>query len=657
MATKKKLLQAAAGSAGSAGLDVEDVFSTYLYEGASAAQTITNGVDLAGEGGMVWGKQRTGTGYHWIFDTERGHSKWLYPNDTMGEQSGAGGISSFNSDGFDLQGTSTFFNGSGQDYASWTFRKAPKFFDVVTYTGDGVAGRTVSHNLGSAPGCIIIKRTDSTSAWTVYHRGMDSTAPEDYAMYLNATGARTDSTVFWNDTAPTSTDFTVSNNNLNNGNGATYVAYLFAHNDGDGEFGPDGDADIIKCGSYVGDDQDDGPEIDLGFEPQWLLVKNASSARNWVLVDNMRGIVTGGTDANLYPNTTSAEDPANGIRLTPTGFKCDSGGDNFNGNGHTMIYMAIRRGQLAVPEDATDVFAIDTRTAVSSISGTEPSFSAGFPPDMALWRTVDTTANNLLTSRLTQSKLMYTNLDNAETSSTNGAYYFDKENGWFSLTSSDSDSYSWMWRRAPGFFDVLCYTGTGANRTIQHNLNASPDMIWLKSRETVSSSNDWIVYSSAFSNPTDTNITLNSSGGQNTGSGAILWNSTAPTDSTFSLGTYNGLNQSGKEYIAYLFSTLAGVSKIGSYAGSNSDQTIDCGFTAGARFVLIKNISRNSDWIVLDSVRGIVSGTDPFLRLNDNTSQNSAADYIDPDNSGFIVTGANSPTNQSGDNYIFYAIA
>lgn len=182
-------------------------------------------------------------------------------------------------------------------------------------------------------------------------------------------------------------------------------------------------------------------------------------------------------------------------------------------------------------------------------------------------------------------------------------------------------------------------------------------MIWLKSRETVSSSNDWIVYSSAFSNPTDTNITLNSSGGQNTGSGAILWNSTAPTDSTFSLGTYNGLNQSGKEYIAYLFSTLAGVSKIGSYAGSNSDQTIDCGFTAGARFVLIKNISRNSDWIVLDSVRGIVSATEPFLRLNDSAAQNSAADYIDPDNSGFIVTGANSPTNQSGDNYIFYAIA
>lgn len=654
MSNFKKTMMAAAGGAG--GLDIPDVFSTYLYSGNSSAQTITNGIDLAGEGGLWWLKVRSQAGSHALYDSTRATGSEHFPlfsNATNAEY-----------DDFDTTPTSTGFtinstssgtvNETGQDYVSWTWRKAPKFCDIVEYTGNNTA-RTISHNLGTTPGLIICKAKNSGGNWKVWHRSLSNGASG--VMNLNRTDAETSNTTVWNNTLPTDTVFSLGTSNQANETGLDFVAYLFAHNDGDGEFGPDSDADIIKCGSYVGDDQDDGPEIDLGFEPQWLLVKNASSARNWVLVDNMRGIVTGGTDANLYPNTTSAEDPANGIRLTPTGFKCDSGGDNFNGNGHTMIYMAIRGGQLAVPEDADDVFAIDTRTAVSSISGTDASFYAGFAPDMALWRTVDTTANNLLTSRLTQSKLMYTNLDNAETSSTNGAYYFDKENGWFSLTSSDSDSYSWMWRRAPGFFDVLCYTGTGANRTIQHNLNASPDMIWLKSRETVSSSNDWIVYSSAFSNPTDTNITLNSSGGQNTGSGAILWNSTAPTDSTFSLGTYNGLNQSGKEYIAYLFSTLAGVSKIGSYAGSNSDQTIDCGFTAGARFVLIKNISRSSDWIVLDSVRGIVSGTDPFLRLNDNTSQNSAADYIDPDNSGFIVTGANSPTNQSGDNYIFYAIA
>jgi hypothetical protein len=305
-----------------------------LYSGNSSAQTITNGIDLAGEGGLWWLKVRSQAGSHALYDSTRATGSEHFPlfsNATNAEY-----------DDFDTTPTSTGFtinstssgtvNQTGVDYVSWTWRKAPKFFDCVTWTGDGVAGRTISHNLNSEVGCIITKRTDSTSAWTVYHRGMDSTAPEDYAMYLNATGARTDSTVFWNDTAPTSTDFTVSNNNLNNGNGATYVAYVFAHNE-----------DLIQCGSYTGNDLDDGPEINLGWQPQWLLVKNASSARNWVLVDNKRGIsdVNAG-DKLLFPNTTAAEDPANGITLTSTGFKCDTGGDNFNGNGHTMIYMAIK---------------------------------------------------------------------------------------------------------------------------------------------------------------------------------------------------------------------------------------------------------------------------------------------------------------------------
>ena len=261
MATKKKMLQAAAGNAvggaGGAGLDVEDVFSTYLYDGNNQDGTvITNGIDLEGEGGLIVIKRRNAGTEHLWQDSERGAGtgtsyKQLFSSLTGSENTTTNeGVTSFNSNGFTIDSGGDI-NATGNPYVSWTWRKAPKFFDVVTYTGDGVAGRTVSHNLGSAPGCIIIKRRDSNGAWTVYHRGMDSTAPEDYAMYLNATGARTNSNVYWNDTAPTSTDFTVSNNNLNNGNGATYVAYLFAHNDGDGDFGPDSDQDIIKCGSSL----------------------------------------------------------------------------------------------------------------------------------------------------------------------------------------------------------------------------------------------------------------------------------------------------------------------------------------------------------------------------------------------------------------------
>jgi len=641
MATKKKLLQAAAGSAGGAGgLDITSVFSTYLYSGNSSAQTITNGIDLDGEGGLWWLKRRSGTGSHALYDSTRSTGSEHFPifsNNTSAEY-----------DDFDTTPTSTGFtinstssgtvNETGQDYASWTFRKAPKFFDIQTWSGNDTNPRVINHNLSCQAGLVLIKDiTGSGTDWFTAHHSEPTknsfitTGAFFTASYINTL---------------TSSSFTLGDNVVNSA-GREYVAYIFAHNDGDGDFGPDGDQDIIKCGSFV---QGTGSyDVDLGFEPQWVLIKSATSVTNWMLFDNMRGLVVDGNDAILKANTTAAEENSDPyLSLSANGFTSHL--DQITGN-QTYIYIAIRRGPLAPPEDATEVFDIYQNESTATV----PGFKHPFPVDFAFYKASTNTEDWWSGSRLTQGRTLRMNTSNIESSAS--SHLFDYMNGWSSSTTTQTDYISWAWRRAPGYFDALCYKGTGANRTVSHNLNASPDLIWLKSRETVSSSNDWWVYCSAFSNPTDTNIILNSSGGQNTGSGAILWNSTAPTDSTFSLGTYNGVNQSGKEYIAYLFSTLAGVSKVGSYAGSNSDQTIDCGFTSGARFVLIKNISRNSDWIVLDHVRGIVSGSDPFLRFNDTAGQNAFADYIDPDSSGFIVTGANSPTNQNGDNYIFYAIA
>ncbi len=648
MATKKKLLQAAAGSAGGAGgLDIPDVFSTYLYSGNSSAQTITNGIDLDGEGGLWWLKTRSQTGSHALYDSTRATGSEHFPlfSNTNGAEY----------DDFDTTPTSTGFtinstssgtvNQTGVDYVSWTWRKAPKFCDIVEYTGNNTA-RTISHNLGTTPGLIICKAKSSSGNWKVWHRSLSNGASG--VLNLNLTGAETSSTTMWNNTLPTDSVFSLGTSNNVNETGLEFVAYLFAHNGGDGDFGPDGDQDIIKCGGIT-NAASGVNTIDLGFEAQWVMIKRIDSVGSWMMADIMRGApVLSSNTARLFADRTAAESDDPLIGPHSTGFQFN----NQWGSSSDWIYMAIRRGQLAVPEDATDVFDVKTRI------NADPSYvSSTGVVDMAIDRYTSSDDNRILT-RLTGKNNLDLNNDTAESTGGYTYYPFDYNTGWFqSAGAAEANRISWMWKRAPGYFDVVAYTGTGANRTVQHNLNASPDMIWLKSRETVSSSNDWAVYCSAFSNPTDTNLTLNSSGGQNTGSGGILWNSTAPTDSVFSLGTYNGLNQSGKRYIAYLFSTLAGVSKVGSYAGSNSDQTIDCGFTAGARFVLIKNISRNSDWIVLDSVRGIVSGTDPFLRLNDAAAQNSAADYIDPDNSGFIVTGANSPTNQSGDNYIFYAIA
>ena len=240
---------------------IEDVFSTYLYTGNSpSTQTITNGIDLSGKGGMVWVKSRVsgdGATYNNILmDTVRGTGSGniLYGNLTLAAQTAPNaGISSFNSNGFSLRyddGYGTNYP-SGGTFASWTFRKQPKFFDVVTYTGNNGTGsgiQTIAHNLGSVPGTIIVKCIDTAPYdWIVYHRSLGATK---YA-YLNTTAAADTFSGYWNNTAPTSTEFTVGTSGGVNGSGQTYVAYLFAHNAGG--FGLTGTDNVISCGSATGD--------------------------------------------------------------------------------------------------------------------------------------------------------------------------------------------------------------------------------------------------------------------------------------------------------------------------------------------------------------------------------------------------------------------
>jgi hypothetical protein len=226
---------------------IEDVFSTWLYTGNGSTQTITNGIDLAGKGGLVWCKQRSGTAYsHALYDTARGARNILFSNltDAQNNLVSGYGLTSFNSTGFSL-GLDYFENAASQTYASWTFRKQPKFFDIVTYTGNEVSGRQISHNLGAVPGCIIVKAIDRVDNWGVYHRSQGATRFGN----LQNTDPFTTSSAYWNNTEPTSTVFTIGNQGAVNNNGTQYVAYLFAHNAGG--FGLTGTDNVISCGSYT----------------------------------------------------------------------------------------------------------------------------------------------------------------------------------------------------------------------------------------------------------------------------------------------------------------------------------------------------------------------------------------------------------------------
>ena len=649
MSTKKKLLQAAAGSAGGEVLDVDDVFSTYLYDGTGSALTINNGLDLSGEGGLVWTKRRDHAGNgHMLVDTARGGSSFIKSNTTDAANTSYTLINSFNSNGYTLS-TNGWVNGSGDSVCSWTFRKAPKFFDIVTYTGNGTAGRTVSHNLGSVPGMIIVKSTSNAESWYVYHRGVDATAPEDYFLELEKNAARTNAAYAWNDTAPTSTEFTVGAVNDTNQNGATFVAYLFAHNDGDGNFGPDGDADIIKCGSYTGNGSSTGPTVNLGFEPQWIMIKRTDSTSNWFLFDSMRGLVVGGNDSMLRADLSNAENTvAEYINVNPTGFSLATTSTSFNASGGNYIYMAIRRGPLAEPESATDVFAVDL-----SPNSNDPRFISGFPVDMAMQRSRSSTGVDgmYITSRLTANKSLLTGSTNAEASTT--TMDMDYMNGFDDDADTATNHIAHMWKRAPSYFDVVTFTGTGATQAINHNLGVVPEMMWLKKRN---GSFNWQVYHSGLNSGTDPEdyyLILNATSDEANNSNR--WNDTAPTATQF---TVNGaITDSGSTQIMYLFASLDGISKVSHYTGTGADgHQIDCGFSSGARFVLIKRVDQNEDWMVFDTERGIVSGNDSYLRLNLSNAENTGNDLIDPYSSGFAVNN-DAKVNASGGRYVFYAIA
>jgi len=646
MSINRLMQTAAAGAAGGAeGLAIEDAFSTYVYDGTSSTQTITNGInlvgegdDITGEGGLVWLKRRNGSGNHFLFDTLRGTNSNIRTNAINGEAD-TPSLGSFDSTGFTLT-SDINYNQSGNNYVSWTFRKAPRFFDVVTYTGDGVNGRQIVHDLGVVPGAIIVKPYAGDSGrWAVYHRGLTSAA---YTMNLDETFGEFTTGDRWNSTDPDDVTFTVSNHGSVNASGVSYVAYLFAHD----PLGPSGDGSdgLISCGSYTGNGSTDGPEIDLGWETQWVLVKGTDNSFNWLMVDNIRGMPVDGDTRRLFPNTTDEETTASGftyVKPTSTGFKIVTDSSFTNAPGANYIYVAIRRGPMRPPESGSEVFNIELT------SDTSP-YSVGFPTDMWIAKETTRTFGPFVSDRLRgETKFLQTHSADAEQVDSFGLVDFDLQDD-FKQGASSQPLVNWNFRRAPGFFDVVAYTGEGdvGNSVVNHNLAVVPELIICKSRSDNGSGYRWFVqYGESFGslNLTDSFSDVN-------------W--PTPTTTTFTALKALNLNLSGKTYIFYLFASLSGVSKVGSYTGNGSSQTIDCGFTSGARFIMIKRSDSTGDWYVWDTERGIIAGDDPFLELNTTDAEVTNDDSVDPDSAGFIVNQTSTTNvNVSGGEYIFLAIA
>jgi cold shock CspA family protein len=636
-------LQSAAGAAGDENLYIEDVFSTTLYTGNSSTQTITNGIDLDGEGGMVWfaarGPSAFGGG---IYDSERdSFTKRIQSFSTAAQNLELSQITSVSSSGFSLGPDN--MNGSGQNYVAWTFRKAaPKFFDIVTYTGTGV-NRTVAHNLGSVPGCMIVKST-SVDNWTIYHRSLGATK----WLQFNTGAAQTASSL-WNDTAPTSTEFTVGTATQTNDSGETFVAYLFAHDDGG--FGDDGDENVISCGSYTGNGGTQS--ITVGFEPQWLLIKRTNGADNWAIMDSMRNfIVSSSSDSSyLAPNLSNAEANVGRVHPNATGFGFISEANGvLNGSGDTYIYIAIRRGPMKTPTAGTEVY---NAGVTQNNTGRTVVPELGYPPDLALTRT-SAVSQWFLMSRLTGGGRSILQTQSTVAALNFGVDGFDNNATFKSDGIASLGSYGWMFRRAPGFFDVVCYTGTSTqNRAVNHNLTVTPELLIVKQRNSTSR---WTVLHT----PTAKYGYLNETGTFGTEVGYAFGDSivptyVAPTSTTFTVANYGEVNGSGSTYVAYLFASLAGVSDIGTYTGNGTSVSVTTGFQP--RFILVKRTDSTGNWYVGDSARGLVAGDDPFLLLNSVAAETTNQDWVDVSATGFTINETAANANVNTGTYIYLAIS
>jgi hypothetical protein len=378
----------------------------------------------------------------------------------------------------------------------------------------------------------------------------------------------------------------------------------------------------------------------------------------------MRGMpVTAPTgEPVLKPNLSDAEQADAGVVVpNATGFSINGASPSF-----TYIYIAIRRGPMKVPTSGTSVFDAEiwsgnttTQSATRSIAGIgsptdlfigserNPGFNQNYFYDRL--RGTDTVGGLLLVSSLTASE--------TTNSPGYGQYSFAQQDGItlgnYTLNYTGRTYVGWQFKRAPSFFDVCCYTGTGSAQALTHNLTVVPEMMIVKRRDSATAGS-WFVYASfignggylALNDTTAVDYWIN------------IWNDTTPTSTQFTVGSY--LSQSGGTHVAYLFATCAGVSKVGSYTGTGSTQTINCGFTGGARFVLIKASSTTGNWYVWDTARGIVSGNDPYLWLNSPyaSAEVTNTDWVDTASTGFELSNAGGNlANSNGVSYIFLAIA
>jgi len=424
------------------------------YDGSATNVSYEYGLNFTPD--FVWLKLRSAAGYnHVVFDSTRGATKRIYPNETVAENSN-GKLISFDTGGFTFNGSGSS-NVNGQDFVAWCLKanggttssntdgtitstvqaNQDSGFSIVTYSGTGSTG-TYGHGLSESPDLIITKRTSSAEGWLVWSSSLSAS---NY-MYLQGTGAAgTDTNAYKTISATTNqigTDVTV------NTNGQTYVAYCFNSVDG-----------FSKFGSYTGTgDADDRPIIETGFEPAFVMVKNTSFANtHWVMFDNKRNLTNPRTkhikanSSNAEENNTSGFDLdflSNGFQVGPTSSQ------SLNRSSDTYIYMAF----AADPDTEAPTVAKSFTTVAYTGTGSSQSIDGlGFQPNF-VWIKNRNTADRYhqLFDSIRMHNALASNTTGAQVAeASNGVRTYDANGftvaGTGSYTNANGEDYvAWAWK-------------------------------------------------------------------------------------------------------------------------------------------------------------------------------------------------------------------
>ena len=352
--------------------DPSAFFQIATYTGAgSTRKTVTNDGNSDLQPDLFWFKRRDGAAAHVIADTVRGanvagpvgYTITSNPNSTATEVAEGKGVMTITSDGFTVEeqihaagnvntgsmvcwqwkcngGTEqATVSESGNNPGNTRQTNATAGLSIILYTGTGAVG-TIAHGLNSAPNFMLIKSGPTTDNWAVYYGD-----PTDY-LVLNTVTAGVDSAAWWNDTAPTSSVFTVGTDHSVNENAKTYIAYVWTEVQGYSKFGT-----YKGNGSGTADGTFDGPFVYTGFKPAWLMCKRTSysAGDGWTMYDNARNPRAGTTQYSNYidnkigANSTAAEqgDVYDAVDFLSNGFKIRTGRGGTNANGSTYTYYAF----------------------------------------------------------------------------------------------------------------------------------------------------------------------------------------------------------------------------------------------------------------------------------------------------------------------------